>query len=106
MITLSEMFLSGNILFMSILTLMLASTFLAAWKAPAWLLGVGRMALASGIFFTLLGFYQIYGEVQLAGDVPFTVLCGGYKCAIITAAYGLVIYVISIILEICKKPRI
>ena len=50
--------------------------------------------------------YQIYGEVQLAGDVPFTVLCGGYKCAIITAAYGLVIYVISIILEICKKPRI
>ena len=100
------MFLSGNIPYMSILTLLLALTFLAAWKAPAWIRNVGRIALATGIFFSLLGFYQICGKVQIVGDVSFRVLCGGYKCAMISTGYGLVIYILSLILDTCKKPRI
>ena len=34
------MFLSGNILFMSVLTILFALTFLATWKAPAWVRNV------------------------------------------------------------------
>ena len=100
------MFLSGNIFFMSFLTLLLALTFLAAWKAPAWVCNVGRIALALGAFFSLLGIYQMYDKIQKVGDVSFPVLCGGYKCVIIPVSYGLIIYVISQIFDICKKPRI
>ena len=106
MTTLSEMFLAGNILFMSVLTLLLALLFLAAWKAPAWMCNVGRIAFAFGMFFGLLGLYQIYGELQQVGDVPSSVIYGGYKCVIIPTAYGLVIYIISQILDLYKKPRI
>ena len=106
MTTLSEMFLSGNILFMSILTLLFALTFLAAWKAPAWVRNVGRIAVSFGLFFGLLSLSQIYGYMQQAGDVAPAVIYGGYKCAIIPVAYGFVIYIISLILDTCKKPRI
>lgn len=106
MTTLSEMFLSGNILCMSVLTLLLALLFLTAWKAPAWLRNVGLVAFASGLLFGLLGLHQIYDYLQQAGSVANSVLYGGYKCAIIPVAYGIVIYIISLILDICLKPRI
>lgn len=106
MTTLSEMFLSGNILCMSILTLLLASLFLTAWKAPAWLRNVGHVAFVSGLMFGLLGLYQIYDYLQQADNIANAVLYGGYKCAIIPVVYGIVIYVVSLILDICLKPRI
>ena len=42
---LSNLFLEGGPLFMSILTLLLALLFLAAWKAPAWVRDIGNIAL-------------------------------------------------------------
>lgn len=106
MTALSELFLSGNIICMSILTLLLALLFLAAWKTPAWVRNVGLIALTSGILFGLLGFYQIYDYQQQAGDVAPAVLFGGYKCAIIPAAYGLIINIISLVINLCQTPKI
>lgn len=106
MTTLSEMFLSGNVLCMSVLTLLLALLFLTAWKAPAWVHSVGLIALASGMLFGLLGLYQIYDYQQQASDIVPAVLCGGYKCTIVPVAYGLIIYIIALILRLCQTPRI
>ena len=106
MTTLSEMFLSGNIICMSVLTLLLALLFLSAWKAPAWVRNVGLVALASGMLFGLLGLYQIYDYQQQAGNVALAVLYGGYKCTIVPVAYGLIIYIIALILRLCQTPRV
>ena len=106
MTTLSEMFLSGNILCMSALTLLLALMFMAAWKAPAWVRNVGLIALAVGVLFSLLGIHQIFDYQQQASDVAPSVLYGGYKCTIIPVAYGLIIYIISLIIHLCQTPRI
>jgi hypothetical protein len=103
---LSDLFLEGSMTFMSILTLLLALLFLAAWKAPAWVRDIGNIALALGILFTGIGVYPACNDIQQAGDISMAVLCGGIKCMIIAPCYGLIIYVISRIIKICQTPRI
>lgn len=92
---------------MSILTLLLALMFIAAWKAPAWVRHIGSIALAFGVFGHILGLYQALGElIVYEGDVPVTVLYAGYRCSIITVMYGIVIYIVSRIIHIFQTPRI
>lgn len=103
---LSDLFFEGSMAFMSILTLLLALLFLAAWKAPAWVCDIGNIALVLGILFTGLGAYQACDDIQQAGDISTSILCEGIKCMIIAPCYGLIIYVVSRIIKICQTPRI
>ena len=102
----SEMFFGGNIVFMSILTLLLALLFLAAWKAPAWVRSLGGIALTAGVLFSILGVSQIFGYMKQAGSVAPAVLYGGFRTTLIPVCYGLVIYIVSRIIHICQTPRI
>lgn len=103
---LSDLFFEGSMEFMSILTLLLALLFLAAWKAPAWVCDIGNIALALGILFTGIGVYLACDDIQQAGYISTSVLCEGIKCMIIAPCYGLIIYVVSRIIKICLTPRI
>lgn len=103
---LSNLFLEGGPLFMSILTLLLALLFLAAWKAPAWVRDIGNIALVLGILFTGFGTYQACDDIQKAGDISTSVLCAGLKCMLIAPCYGFIIYVIARVIKICQTPRI
>ena len=103
---LSDFFIMGNMLHMSILTLLLACVFLAAWKAPAWGWKIGLLALASGILFGILGYYQICDFTQSNGDVSPSVLMGGYKCMMVPVIYGFIIFIVSLIINIFQTPRI
>ena len=103
---LSDFFISGNMIHMSILTLLLASVFLAAWKAPAWGWKIGLLALVAGILFGILGYYQICDFAQANGDVSPAVLMGGYKCSMVPVIYGIIIFIISLLIHIFQSPRI
>jgi len=103
---LSEFFVMGNTILMSILTIMLASVFLAAWKAPAWVWKIGVLALACGILAGIYGYYQMCDYMQAHGDVATTVLMGGYKCAMVPTVYGIIIFIISLIINIFQTPKI
>ena len=91
---------------MSILTILLASVFLAAWKAPAWVWKIGILALVAGILFGILGYYQICDFMQANGDVAPSVLMGGYKCMLVPTVYGIIIFIISLLIHIFQSPRI
>lgn len=92
---------------MAILTIIFVALCLAAWKAPAWVKELGRLALVFGIFGMLLGIQQICGAIQMASDnIPVSVLCGGIKVVLIPVLYGIIIYFISLIISIAQKPRI
>lgn len=119
MTVISEYFMEGNPLCMSVLTLLLALVFLAAWKAPAWVRNIGIIALACGFLFGLMGLYQMYGVLQESlrvfnenGDIspynliPPPVVFGGYRCGLIPIIYGTIIFIISQITYLCQKPRI
>ncbi len=91
---------------MAVLTILLIAIFLAAWKAPAWVKELGLIAMAFGVVSMLLGFFQVCDAIEMAGEVPQPVLCGGIKVGLIPVIYGMGIYIVSLILRIVQKPRI
>lgn len=91
---------------MAILTVILVAMLFAAWKAPRWVKEIGACAMVFGIFSSMLGVIQMLDAVQQAGEIATSVLCGGFKVTLIPTAYGMVIYMISLIIRISEKPRI
>ena len=77
---------------MTLLTLELIGLLLAAWKAPAWVREIGLLALM--------------GFVQRAGDISFSLLAGGLRVACIPVIYGMLIYLLSLVIRMVQKPRI
>ena len=107
--------MSGNIFtlfveagpgFMTIITLMLIAMFFAAWKAPAWIKEIGLLALAFGFLATFIGFIQAADFIRSQGDLSQNVIWGGVKVGLIPTAYGIIVYIVSLVLRIIKKPRI
>ena len=91
---------------MSILTMLLIGLFFAAWKAPAWVKEIGRLALAIGIFYQLMGFWQVCEIYQQTGGVSPTLLAGGFKVSLISTMYGMLIYIVSLVVTVVQKPKI
>jgi len=101
-----KFFVEGGSLFMTILTIEFILLFLAAWKAPAWVKEIGIIALTTALLSTLLGLRQVFEAIQVAGDISMSVLCGGLKVALIPVIYGMLIFLVSLIIRIIQKPRI
>ena len=99
-------FVEGGSWFMGILSVILVALFLASWKAPRWVKEIGLIALAFGFLGTLLGFAQALGYVKQSGPVSQSILCGGLKVSLIPTIYGVIIYLVSLILRIIQKPRL
>lgn len=101
-----KLFMEGNMLFMTLLTVEFAALMLVAWKAPAWVKEIGLMAVLTSVIFTCLSLRQIFDFIQQAGGVEMSVFCGGLKVALIPIIYGCLIYFVSLVLRIIQKPRI
>ena len=102
-----QLFVSGGYGPMSIISILLIGMFFAAWKAPAWVKEIGLFALAFGFMSTLIGFMQAGWVIQTAEtEVATNVIWGGVRVGLIPAVYGLIVYLISLVLRIIKKPRI
>lgn len=99
-------FLQGGAFGMGVLTLLLIGLCLAAWKAPAWVTNIGRIACAFGVLYALVGMLGVFDGVVAAKGIPFWLLCSGLKVAIIPVIYGIAIYILSQIFSIASKPRI
>jgi hypothetical protein len=101
-----ELFTSGGLLGMAVLTLLLVLLLFAAWKAPAWVKEIGIMALVVGFLWGLAGVYQMQGVLQKMADIDMSVVKGGYKVTLIPVMYGMMIYLVSLIIRVAQKPRI
>ncbi|MDR2036760.1 MAG: MotA/TolQ/ExbB proton channel family protein [Bacteroidales bacterium] len=100
------LFVEGGVPWMTFMTLILIALFLAAWKAPAWVKEIGKFAAAFGVFATLVGIMQAALDIEAAGGISQVIVWAGLRVAVITAVYGLVIYMISLIIRMIQKPRI
>ena len=90
-----------------VVTLLLIALFFAAWKAPAWVKEIGLVALATGWLWTVCGFMAMGNAiVECAPDVDSYIIWGAVPCGLIPAAYGTIVYIISLIIRIIRKPRI
>ena len=113
-----KLFMQGGAGFMTILTVLLVAIFFAAWKAPRWIKEIGSFALVFGFLTLLIGLYQMFVALQqVATDIGEGVtgvfdlispgvLFGGLKIALIPVFYGIIIYLISLVVSLIKKPRL
>ena len=103
---------------MTVLTILLVAIFFAAWKAPRWIKEIGSFALVFGFLTLLIGLYQMFVALQqVAMDIGEGVtgvfdlispgvLFGGLKIALIPVFYGIIIYLVSLVVCLIKKPRL
>ena len=102
-----QWFVSGGPIGMCGITLFLIALFFAAWKAPAWVKEIGIAGLVFSLIYTLIEFAMVARIIQ--GSDVFVeqpVLAGGFYCGLIPPTYGLIVYFISLVIRIIRKPRI
>ena len=101
-----EIFVMGGIPWMTTLTLILLALLLAAWKAPAWVKEIGMIALVVGVLGTVVGVCQAADDIAAAGNIAPGIVWTGMRVALITTLYGILIYLVSLVIRIVQKPRI
>ena len=102
-----DAFMTGGWWGMAAITLTLVCALFAAWKAPAWVQSLGKVAIAIGVISFLLGISDIAQVIQENGDrFPFSVYIGGVKVALIAPIYGIIVYVIITLVDLVRRPRI
>ncbi len=101
-----NLFIEGGWFGMAVLTILLVLMLFAAWKAPAWVNEIGKAALVWGLFWEFVGVYQMLDTLQELTNVPNTVIYGGIKVAFVPVMYGMLIYLVSLIIILAQKPKI
>ena len=105
--TLSQTFMAGGWHFMALITLALICALFAAWKAPAWVKPLGKVAIAIGVLSFLMGVQDMADCCAKVGsEIPFSVYCRGFKVALIAPIYSIIVYVIITIADTVRRPRI
>ena len=59
---------------------------------------IGTFAAVFGVFGQLIGLFQAFSIIEEMGDVSQSLLAGGLKVSLISTIYGILIFLISIIL--------
>ena len=101
-----ELFYQGGTLFMSLLTILLIALIVSAFKFPEWINEIGLLALAIGVLGQIIGLYGAFKGIEEMGQVSQQMMAGGLKVSSITTMYGLIIYIISLLVRIVQKPRL
>lgn len=101
-----DLFLEGGLNWMGLITLLFVALFLAAWKAPAWVEELGLLALAVGWLSFLVGCYGVSDILRHEAGVSPGILWSGLRVGLIAPLYGMIVYVVSLVLRIVQKPRI
>jgi MotA/TolQ/ExbB proton channel family len=77
--------------------------------SPKWLESIkhiGGFAAAVGTFGTLVGLFMAFNALEHSEQViPFQVIMGGLKVALINVLYGLIVFLISMVCYIVLKLR-
>ena len=59
---------------------------------------LGGFALAWGAFSTLVGLFFAFGSLEeMTETLPFNIISGGLKVALITVLYGMIVYMLTLL---------
>lgn len=59
---------------------------------------IGSFALVTGILGQLIGLYMAFSAIEQAGDISPSLMMGGLKVSMITTLYGILIFLLSLLL--------
>lgn len=88
---------------MSILSFLLLGVLWTAWKGGP-LKELGLLALAIGILGQLIGIYDAFSVFETT-EISSALLAGGLKVSLTTTLYGLLIYILSLVLRAAQTWR-
>ncbi len=97
-----DYFYMGGPLFMGMLTLIFIALVVAAVLKKD-VKEIGLLALALGILGQLIGLMGAFEGIEAMGEVSQSILVGGLKVSSITSIYGLLIYIVSLIVQVAKR---
>ena len=97
-----DLFMMGGPLFMGILTVVFLLMIVAAVRNSGEKES-GLLALAVGFLGQLIGLFGAFEGIEQMGGVSQAMLAGGLKVSSITSIYGLLIYIVSLLIQIVKK---
>ena len=97
-----DYFYMGGPLFMGMLTLIFIALVVAAVLKKD-VKEIGLLALALGILGQLIGLMGAFEGIEAMGGVSQSILVGGLKVSIITSIYGLLIYIVSLIVQVVQR---
>lgn len=101
-----DLFYAGGTLFMTLLTILLIGVIVCFWKFPNWVKEIGLLALSIGILGQIIGLYGAFKGIEQSGEVSQQIMAGGLKVSSITTIYGVLIYILSLILRLINKPKL
>jgi len=97
-----DYFYMGGPLFMGMLTLIFIALIVAAVLKKG-VKEIGLLALAMGFLGQLIGLMGAFEGIEAMGGVSQSMLAGGLKVSSITSIYGLLIYIISLIVQVGQR---
>lgn len=110
-----KIFTDTGLIPMSILTIFLVAIFFAAWKAPRWVKEIGKFALMFAFLCMLLGLRHLFSVfAQVSSDsteglfdlISPNALFMTLNINLIPLVYGIIIYMVSLIIRMIQKPRL
>lgn len=96
-----------NPVFLAGVLMLLVALLFAAWKAPAWVKEIGIAALVVSLISAAFSWYNAASALEMTGgEISPTLLWGGIKCQLVLLIYGLLVYLVSLIIRVLRKPRL
>lgn len=110
-----DLFIEGGPVFMGVLTIIFllaivqsirtkivfpskSSDQVLARKNMTYIRSLGILAFVVGVLGQLIGLYQAFGAIQVAGDVSPTLLANGLRVSMLTTMYGTLIFIVCLVL--------
>jgi len=109
-----NLFYAGGTLFMTLITLAAIAAFVLTANilfnalsgnhtsrfSPNTIIIAGSLAFMLGILAQTIGIYQALVAIQQMGNVSPAIIFGGFKVSMIAPMYGLIIFVITLIIRL------
>jgi len=106
-VTISQLITIGGVIPVILLTILMAAIFFSARKAPRWVKNIGSIALACSVLASAINFARA-AEAVIAcqSNISPAVVWAGIRCAAVLLSYGLIVFIVSRIVDMIQKPRI
>jgi hypothetical protein len=109
-----DLFNQGGPLFMSLITLEALGVLIAflyglskghTLAQPKLVRHLGLLAFVTGILGQTIGLYEAMKGIEMMGGVSASMLAGGLKVSFICNLYGMLVFLISLLLELILKVK-
>lgn len=100
-----DLFMSGGLVGMGLITFLLICLLFAAWKKSPRIQLIGAAAPITGLIWILIELYIAFNTLQQMPNISPGVVFGGLKSIVIVQIYGLAVYLLSLVIRFFQKQK-